>query len=174
VPDCDLPRHNGVTAEAQSRIAKFLQRAARKGASCRSDRFHWGNYTLKRSWRVLSGPVVALAIALLAGCATPGPGEAPFSVAVHELAGPDLAITCSRGMQDLEDPDLNGCFNWIGDVCHLYVLPRWVREAREADIRDYHRTLGHELDHCLRGLFHGEDIGVALPRSPALTYRRAF
>jgi hypothetical protein len=85
--------------------------------------------------------------------------------AQHELALPDLVKVCSKGDLDSE-PDLNGCFEWVGSVCHIYMLPRWVREQRDGDLAGYHRTLGHELDHCRRGYFHGERPGVYLPSAP--------
>jgi hypothetical protein len=118
-------------------------------------------YTPKRSWRVLAVLILA------AGCATQGAPDAEFLTATHEMALPDLVRVCNRGAIDHE-PDLNGCFEWIGGVCHIYMLPRWVRETRDGDLEGYHRTLGHELDHCRRGFFHGENRGVPLPRPARL------
>jgi hypothetical protein len=69
VPDCDLPRHNGVTSTAQPEKAKFALQPARNGASRRSDRIHGGNYTPKRSWRVLAVLSCAL-IPASASCQT--------------------------------------------------------------------------------------------------------
>jgi len=97
---------------------------------------------------------------LLAGCATLDPGRV-IQVAQHELAMPDLVRVCNRGVIDYE-PDLNGCFLYIGEVCHIYTLPRWVLETR-GGLAEYHRVLGHESHHCSEGNFHGEDKGVRIP-----------
>lgn len=107
----------------------------------------------------------ALLLLTLTGCAAV-PLES-IRVATHELALPDLVSMCSKGARDYE-PDLLGCYEWQGTVCHIYTLPRWVREMREGGISEHHRTLGHELDHCFRGPFHGRDKGVPLPRLPRL------
>lgn len=101
------------------------------------------------------------ALLLLAGCATVDPARM-IQVQLHELDMAALVRVCNRGTRDHE-PDLLGCYNYIGDVCHIYTLPRWVREDRDGDLSGYHRTLGHELDHCGRGRFHGEDRGVRIP-----------
>lgn len=166
-PVASQRRHSRGTAPA---TAKFQQWPAGNGAPCRSDSIHGGQYTHKRSWRVLRGP--ALVLCLLAGCAAtpPEPGRT-ITTTRHELDLPALVRVCNKGMTDHE-PDLNGCYEWIGGVCHIYTLPRWVREIRDGDASGYHRTLGHELDHCQRGAFHGADRGVLLPRSPVSALRR--
>lgn len=102
----------------------------------------------------------------LCGCATQDPGRGLLSTH-QELALVDLVKVCNHGTREHED-DLNGCFEWIGGICHIYTLPRWVREQRDGDLSGYHRTLGHELDHCARGYFHGGDKGVPLVRLPRL------
>jgi len=105
--------------------------------------------------------VQIVAIALTAGCATPPALDKPFVTVQHEMPLDDLIRTCNHGML-IAEPDLLGCYKWINNVCHIYMLPRWVREARSGDLSGYHETLGHELDHCRRGAFHGSDLGHAL------------
>lgn len=104
-----------------------------------------------------------------AGCATPAP-DREIRVAVHELAEPELVDVCNKGAVD-RDPGLLGCFEWKLDVCHVYMLPRWARETHDGNLEGYHSTLGHEVDHCAKGLFHGQDKGVPLLRLPNLTGR---
>lgn len=166
-PRRDQARHNGVTAAAQTAIAKFAQCTAGNRAPRRSSFVHGGNYTLKRSWRVLSGPLLVVA-ALFSGCAAPDPGREIPTVA-HELALPELSKACN---QDDVEPEqgLEGCFRWIAGACHIYILPRWVFAQRSGNLSGYHEALGHELDHCRIEYFHGEDRGVhGLPRVPILS-----
>jgi hypothetical protein len=117
------------------------------------------------------GAYLALLLALLAsfGCAQLGPPGRAIQTAHHELALPNLVEVCNRGAFD-HDPDLLGCYRWIGDTCHIYTLPMWVRGTRDGDLDGYHRTLGHELDHCQRGLFHGQSKGVPIPEVPRIIW----
>jgi hypothetical protein len=107
---------------------------------------------------------LGIGLFLFAGCASVDPGRL-IQVEQHELDGPALAMVCNHGGRDNE-PGLLGCYDWNGEVCHIYTLPRWVLDQRREN--GYHETLGHEVDHCIRGLFHGQDKGVALPRAPRL------
>lgn len=109
--------------------------------------------------------MVPLLLALAACASAPQPPGRRLTTERHELAMADLVQVCTKGDSTAE-PGLNGCFEWIGDVCHIYTLSRWVREMRDGDLAGYHRTLGHELDHCQIGLFHGQARGVFLPRVP--------
>jgi hypothetical protein len=111
--------------------------------------------------RLFLQAVGLVSLASIFGCAS-GPREV-IKVSESELAMPELVRVCNKGAIDHE-PDLLGCYEWIGGVCRIYTLPRWVRQMRDGDIAGYHETLGHELDHCLRGPFHGRNKGVPLPR----------
>jgi hypothetical protein len=58
------------------------------------------------------------------------------------------------------NPDIRGCYREVGDVCVIYTLkPRTTygaaRSVHEAD-RPVMETVGHEIAHCYRGLYHSE------------------
>jgi len=62
--------------------------------------------------------------------------------------------------EPVADLNIRGCYRESGDVCVIYTLKPAVRHGgsrseHEAD-RSLMETVGHEIEHCYRGLYHGE------------------
>jgi hypothetical protein len=82
-----------------------------------------------------------LAIVLcLVGC-----GEGGVTVKVHHIPRVQFEETF---------PGFSGYASWneFQTDCTIYMMPMEEYNG----IMDYHRILGHEMDHCLRGYFHEE------------------
>lgn len=101
-----------------------------------------------------------LLAALIAGCASPSTpidkrvGRAEFTLRVQLMDREDAHPVCAqvvRAFLPMRDRQINGCFEWDDSRNRCTI---WVVEPEV--VEDLHRmaVIGHEVWHCVRGLYH--------------------
>jgi hypothetical protein len=101
-----------------------------------------------------------LLAALCGGCASPSTpvdkrvGRSEFTLRVQLMDRGDAHPVCAqvvRALMPLRDRQINGCFEWddARQRCTIWVVEPEV-------VEDQHRmaVIGHEVWHCVRGLYH--------------------
>lgn len=104
--------------------------------------------------------LLTLLAALLAGCASPSTpidkrvGRSEFTLRVQTIARTDTHPVCAQvggALLPIRHVQINGCFQWDDSRQRCTI---WVAEPEFVEDHRAMAVIGHEVWHCVRGLFH--------------------